>query len=100
MKKSVGVGEYQNRSNSLYYQIKNPKQYTGVSLVDQAVTGLHVVPKFISVLLKPINIVDSLITGLQEEFTYIPSWIFTLVRGVFYLVILYGVLGLIIGMRS
>lgn len=100
MKKSVGIGEYQNRSDSLYYRLKNPKDYTGVNLVDQAVAGLHVVPKFISVLLEPINIIDSLITGLQNEFTFIPSWIFTLVRGVFYLMVLYGIMGLLIGMRS
>lgn len=101
-KQTAGVGEYQDDSNSLYNRIANPKRYTGIGTVDQAIAGVLVVPKFVGVLTTPIEIIDSIITGLQESPVgrYVPSFVWPGIRIGFYATLLYSVFSLIIGMRA
>ncbi|WP_157744160.1 hypothetical protein [Halopenitus persicus] len=100
--RAVGVGEYQDDPNSLYNRISNPNRYTGIGAVDQAIAGVLVVPKFIGVLTTPIQIVDGVITGLQQSTVgrYIPNFVWSGFRIGFYATLLYSVFSLIIGMRA
>lgn len=99
LQKDIGVGQYQNESGSLYSIIKG-REFNSGNLVQDVVAGLLVVPKFIDILLTPIDIVDSTLNGLQQEFSYLPSWIFLTLKILIYSTLLYGVFGLIIGMRA
>lgn len=99
LQKDIGVGEYQNRSGSLFEILKS-REFREGNIAQKFVAGLLVVPKFIDILLTPIQIVDTTINGLEQEFDYIPDWVFLTIKIAFYVTLLYGVFGLIVGMRA
>ena len=98
--RNLGVGEFQNNSESLYYKIANPKERTGIGVVDQAVAGILVVPRFIDVMLSPINILSSFIDGMQAQYSWIPGFIFIAVEGSLYILLGFAVLSVYLGIKS
>ncbi|EMA06153.1 hypothetical protein SAMN05443574_14011 [Haloarcula vallismortis] len=98
---TIGTGENQDEEGSLYNEIVS-RDYTGIEVVDQAVAGVLVVPKFVDLLTTPIQIIDSVVSGLENSPVgrYLPGFVWSGVRIGFYATLLYSVFSLIIGMRS
>ena len=88
-----------SNNNSLYNKLRTLNT-PEAGIADKIAGGLLLVPDFIGVLLSPIQVVEATLDGLSAEFSYLPGWLFALIRILFYSTLLYAVFSLAVGIRS
>ena len=75
-------------------------QQPDTGLLDSAVAGLYLVPKFLGILLSPITILGSVLDTIGASFWFMPEFLTTMLKYILYLGITMGGFRLLIGLRS
>lgn len=75
-------------------------QQPDTGLLDSAVAGLYLVPKFLGILLSPITILGSTLETIGATYWFVPEFFTTMLKYMLYLGVTIGGFRLLIGLRS
>jgi len=91
--------ELQDNIDEIRKEVRKIQQ-PDTGLLDSAVAGLYLVPKFLGILLSPITILGSTLETIGATYWFVPEFLTTMLKYILYLGITMGGFRLLIGLRS